>query len=631
MALMSPLISALVAWIVSSKYSWVLSLTSITLLFASTLASFILLFNAWSEESYHFSFRWFEINDYHVSAGILLNHLSILMVVVVSTISFLVHVYSSGYMAGDNSIRRYFAMLGFFTFSMLGVVLADNLLLIFVFWELVGFSSYLLIGHWMELPEAGRAAKKAFIMNRVADLGFIVGLMIVYSQTSTLQLDFLQSPGTFNWRTAASLCFFFGIMGKSAQFPLITWLPDAMVGPTPVSALIHAATMVAAGVFLLARIFSLFTLDSLAVVALIGTATSLLGACGALVQHDIKKILAYSTVSQLGLMMIAMGVGAKDSAILHLFTHAFFKAGLFLAAGSVIHALLQAQGPRNYFDVHDIRNLGGLRKSLPVTFLIFLLCGASLSGIPFFSGFQSKDSIISASIEWAGNSFSWRWMIVGMLFIVSFLTICYTFRLIWFVFIHPSKFIREKNLIIHEAPVVMRLPMILLALCSLWWTVSINPFSFSGWWMNTTESHSITILSALWVILGTTAAYFYFRSRTADTPERNFSNAFQHSLYLDKIYYYFITQPITKLAFLTTMVDHRLIDKFIHGTAYAQVTLAHMTGWFDRIIVDGSVEGIAWLSRGIGRLARSTQGGMIQYYIFWGSLGLVGLLLYLIL
>ncbi|HEX5169962.1 MAG TPA: proton-conducting transporter membrane subunit, partial [Cyclobacteriaceae bacterium] len=257
-ALCAPLLSALIAGLISPRYEWVLYLTSSALLTLGTLASLSLLYLAWNEKSLTIDLSWFEIGDYTVTAGILIDRLTILMIAVVTIISFLVHVYSTGYMAGDAAIRQYFSMLGFFTFSMLGLVVADNLLLIFAFWELVGFSSYLLIGHWMELPEAGSAAKKAFIMNRVGDLGFIVGMMIIYSQTGTFQLNLL-AAGIVPWQSAASLCFFIGIMGKSAQFPLLTWLPDAMAGPTPVSALIHAATMVAAGVFLLARIYFLFT------------------------------------------------------------------------------------------------------------------------------------------------------------------------------------------------------------------------------------------------------------------------------------------------------------------------------------------------------------------------------------
>jgi NADH-quinone oxidoreductase subunit L len=268
-------------------------------------------------------------------------------------------------LAGDPAFRQYFAMLGFFTFSMLGVVVADNLLFVFIFWELVGFSSYMLIGHWKEKPEAADAAKRAFLFNRVGDIGFLIGLMILWTHAGSFNITDLASfSGENTWMTAASLCIFCGAIGKSAQFPLFSWLPDAMEGPTPVSALIHAATMVAAGIFLLARIDFLFTPAALNVVVITGTLTALAGALSALVQHDIKKILAYSTISQLGLMVVALGAGAPEAAMLHLFTHAFFKACLFLAAGAVIHSLHQAQHKSHLsLDVQDIRNLGGLTET----------------------------------------------------------------------------------------------------------------------------------------------------------------------------------------------------------------------------------------------------------------------------
>ncbi|HEX5172158.1 MAG TPA: NADH-quinone oxidoreductase subunit L [Cyclobacteriaceae bacterium] len=629
-ALCAPLLSALIAGLISPRYEWVLYLTSSALLTLSTLASLSLLYLAWNEKSLTIDLSWFEIGDYTVTAGILIDRLTILMVAVVTIISFLVHVYSTGYMAGDAAIRQYFSMLGFFTFSMLGLVVADNLLLIFVFWELVGFSSYLLIGHWMELPEAGSAAKKAFIMNRVGDLGFIVGMMIIYSQTGTFQLN-LWATGIVPWQSAASLCFFIGIMGKSAQFPLLTWLPDAMAGPTPVSALIHAATMVAAGVFLLARIYFLFTLETLTVVAIVGTITSLLGAGAALVQYDIKKILAYSTVSQLGFMMVAMGIGAKDSAILHLFTHAFFKAGLFLAAGSVIHALHQAQQRTSvHFDVQDIRHLGGLRRDLPITFIIFIVCGASLAGIPFFSGFQSKDSIISAMILWAGISFSWKWFLVAAIFLITFLTVCYTFRLIWFVFVYPSKELEKQNLEIRETPVVMRIPMMILAVGSLWWIVSLSPFSFSGWWVDGLSSHIVTLISGCWVISALLFSYLMYRKSIPSTGEKIFTKTIRNVLYLDHLNDLIAIKPVAGLSLAANAIDQRLIDGLIHMTAYAQVAVAHFISWFDRNIIDGTINGIAYFSRGLGRLARSTQSGTIQFYIFWAGLGLIGLMLYLI-
>jgi NADH-quinone oxidoreductase subunit L len=351
-----------------------------------------------------------------------------------------VHLYSSGYMAADSALKRYFAMLGFFTFAMLGLVLADNLLLIFVFWELVGFSSYLLIGHWTEQPGVATAATKAFVINRIGDIGFLAGLFIIWSNTGTFSIAEL-SGGTeiFSWQSSATLCLLWGAIGKSAQFPLFTWLPDAMAGPTPVSALIHAATMVAAGVFLLARTYFLFTPEVLLIVTAVGTVTALAGGLAALGQYDIKKILAYSTISQLGLMVIAIGVGSTNAFMLHLFTHAFFKAGLFLAAGSVIHTLEQARHSTNdTINIQDIRHLGGLKKFLPITFIVFVICGASLAGIPLFSGFLSKEAIISQTLNWAGEDFSWRWIIPGAIFLSSLLTALYVFRLIWYVFIKKN-------------------------------------------------------------------------------------------------------------------------------------------------------------------------------------------------
>jgi NADH-quinone oxidoreductase subunit L len=569
------------------------------------------------------------MGDYMTSAGIFIDRLTMLMVVVVSSISFLVHVYSTGYMAGDTAIRRYFAMLGFFTFSMLGVVLTDNLLMIFFFWELVGFSSYMLIGHWTELPEAGAASKKAFILNRIGDVGFIIGLMIVYSQTGTLHLNFMEGQGGYSWQTTASLCFFAGIIGKSAQFPLLTWLPDAMAGPTPVSALIHAATMVAAGVFLLARIHFLFTVDSLTIVTIVGVLTSLLGATAALVHYDIKKILAYSTISQLGFMMIGMGINAKDSAILHLFTHAFFKAGLFLAAGSVIHAMHQAQQNYTHFDVQDIRNLGGLRRHLPLTFTAFLICGSSLAGIPFFSGFQSKDSILHFLTVWSGTSFSWKWIIVAMVFLLTFLTVCYTFRLIWYTFFRPASLLRGEHLIVTEPPAAMRIPIVILAVCSFWWIVSLNPFDFSGWWLEGTSSHLITLISGAWVLFAFAVSYLVFRNRKLRSKPNQLAEFLASTLFLDRLFRH-LTNQIQRLSGLTLLTDKKIIDVIIHATAYVQVTIAHIVSWFDRNFIDGTVNGVAYFSRGVGRLARSTQGGMIQIYIFWAGLALTGLLVYLI-
>jgi NADH-quinone oxidoreductase subunit L len=406
-------------------------------------------------------------------------------------------------------------------------------------------------------------------------------------------------------------------MGKSAQFPLFTWLPDAMEGPTPVSALIHAATMVAAGVYLLVRIFPIFTPDALTVVACIGMVTAIIGALSALFQHDLKKVLAYSTISQLGLMIMAIGLGIVNAALLHLFTHAFFKACLFLSAGSVIHALHQAQSrEHHHFDVQDIRNMGGLRRKLPVTFFSFLLGGASLAGIPFFSGFLSKEAMLAAA--WMNSGFL-SWGILVTMIGVSFLTVLYTFRLIWYIFMGEER--KTASLPIMEAPAVMRGPVLLLALCSLWLVVSWNPFDFIGWLLPQayyTHVSWLTTFSILWIGGALATAYFIFRTARFDS-NRVLENAF----YFDLIFQKFFGKIMHTSASAISYIDRKWIDGIIHGSAYAHVTLAHVTGWIDRAVVDGFVNGLASMTRGVGSVTRSFQGGKIQVYIFWSTMAII--------
>lgn len=617
-----PFISCILSFTISEKYSWVVSFTSPLMHLLSALAAGVVFFGIWNHQPLAMEWSWFTCGGFTFTAGILLNNISSLMLLVVTLISFLVNFYSSGYMAGDPDIKRYFAMLGFFTFSMLGIVVADNLLLIFIFWELVGFSSYILIGHWKEKPEAADAAKRAFILNRVGDLGFLIGLMILWSNASTFNLMALAEPSQpLPWQTFASICIFCGVIGKSAQFPLFAWLPDAMEGPTPVSALIHAATMVAAGVFLLARVYFLFTAYALDVVAVTGTITALLGALTALVQHDIKKILAYSTVSQLGLMVVAIGAGAPEAAILHLFTHAFFKACLFLAAGSVIHSLHQAKHQSHTdFDVQDIRNLGGLQKKLPFTFIIFILSGSALAGIPFFSGYISKDAILTSLITWKGDDLSWRWLVFASAFVVSFITVLYTFRMIWSIFKGEEK--STVHLAISEPPAAMRAPMAILAVACIWITVSWNPLNFSGWiyhgLSSVKELHSsfIFFASPIWIFLALGTAYMI---REKSIQSATLFNGF----YVKRLYRVLFETPTFQLALLTERADRRWIDGVLHTSAYVQLIIAHFTGWFDRIIVDGLVDGAAGLARGIGSFTRSFQGGKIQLYIFWAVFAII--------
>ena len=595
------------------------------MLLISAVSALVIFLYTGDDNPYTLTVTWFIISSQDISAGFLIDGLSSTMLLVVTFISMLVHIYSIGYMAGDRSIRRYFAMLGLFTFAMLVIVVADDLLMLFMGWELVGFSSYMLIGHWKEKPSAARAAKKAFVLNRIGDAGFLIGLMIVWTNHGTFSIADWSSVGQLqSWQTAASLFIFCGVVGKSAQFPLFNWLPDAMEGPTPVSALIHAATMVAAGVFLMIRIFSLFTPTALDVVAIVGLITATLGALAALGQTDIKKILAYSTVSQLGLMVTALGTGNPEAAFAHLFTHAFFKAGLFLGAGSVIHSLHQAQQQaRAHFDVQDIRNLGGLRKKLPTVFGVFIVAGSSLAGLPFFSGFLSKDAILTAVISWTEPGLSWKWFITAGVFFVSFLTAVYTFRLIWNIFFGEEK--KTEDLSVVEPPVVMQAPIIILAVCSLWIIISWNPLVHTRWdQLHAEHNWTITIFSIAWVFAALITSYLA-RNR------RNVSKTLHNGFYIDQAYHWTTKQIGLPLARITATADKQWVDGFIHATAYCQVIVAHVTGWFDRAIVDGTVNGLAGLVKGVGAFTRSFQAGKIQLYIFWSVFTIIIFLIWTLL
>ncbi len=546
---------------------------------------------------------------------------------IVSLVSFLVHLYSIGYMAKDHAAVRYFGMLGFFTFAMLGLVMSSNLLILFCFWELVGFSSYRLIGHWYEKPEAAKASTKAFLINRVGDLGFLIGLMILWSWLGNLDITNLNLASIHPfWLTTAGICIFIGVIGKSAQFPLFHWLPDAMEGPTPVSALIHAATMVAAGVFLLIRIKSLFTDDALVIIAIVGATTALVGAIGALFQYDIKKILAYSTISQLGFMVMAIGAGAAQGGYLHLLHHAFFKAGLFLGAGAIIHAMHQAPHHEGNMDVQDIRNLGSLRKKLPITFITFMICAAALAGLPFTSGFVSKEMILTQMNTWMGNELSWKWLIMLGAWIVTFLTPFYTFRLVWFIFFAKPK----HDVGIIEVPFVMRLPMLALSLGSLTLFISFNPFHISSivnvlMSLYPDTSDTIALLSTLVILIALASAFFIYRNYELKNQNKILTPHF----YLDWVSDY-VLMLVDRLTTLSHWIDRKVIDKIIHGLTYLQVGIAHITGWSDRYLVDGVVHGVAYSAKGIGSLTRSLANGKIQSYLLWALAGLLIFILWIL-
>lgn len=424
-------------------------------------------------------FTWMTAGNFNADIAFLIDPLSCLMLLVVTGIGFLIHIYSIGYMHGEDGFYRFFAYLNLFVFSMLLLVMGNNLLLMFVGWEGVGLCSYLLIGYYFKKKSAGDAGKKAFVMNRVGDFGFLLGTFILFwwfgqnHNVWTIQFTELQqhahllpSGGVV---TIITLCFFLGATGKSAQIPLYTWLPDAMEGPTPVSALIHAATMVTAGVYMIGRMSYLFVRspDTMMVIAVIGGCTALFAATIGTAQNDIKRVLAYSTVSQLGYMFLAMGVGAFTAGIFHLMTHAFFKACLFLGSGAVIHSMHGAlHHVHSHDDAQDMRNMGGLRKHMPLTFMTFLVATIAIAGIPGFAGFFSKDEILWQAFAnpLHGNLNMLLW---GLGVCAALLTAFYMFRLVFMTFYGKCRIKEGAEKYLHESPMVIVIPLIVLALLSI--------------------------------------------------------------------------------------------------------------------------------------------------------------------
>ncbi|MFP4528437.1 MAG: NADH-quinone oxidoreductase subunit L [Candidatus Kapaibacterium sp.] len=462
---------------------------------------------AWSKFTTHvdagmiqYKFDWVMLGTKNIAIGIGVDNLAAAMLIVVNLISFLVHIFSTEYMHGDKRYPRFFAYLQIFTFSMLGIVIANNFLNMYIFWELVGLSSYLLIGFWYEKDSAANANKKAFITNRIGDLGFFIGIMILFYTYGTFMFDdiFAQmKDGVIPWDsgtmlTLAGIGIFMGAIGKSAQFPLHVWLPDAMEGPTPVSALIHAATMVAAGVYLTARVFPMFTADALLFIAYIGAFTAFMAATIALTQTDFKRVLAYSTVSQLGYMIMAVGVGAYTTGFFHLVTHAWFKACLFLASGSVIHAMHVSMhhAHDHSMDAQDIRNMGGLRKTMPLTYITFLMATLAISGVPLTSGFLSKDGILAGTL--AFGQLTGHWIIPIFGFGAAGMTAFYMFRLAIVSFHGKPKNDIAKHT--KENKFVVVFPLALLSFMSLWFFYSWNPLdASSGWFMNTVKQQETVV------------------------------------------------------------------------------------------------------------------------------------------
>jgi NADH-quinone oxidoreductase subunit L len=634
------------------------------------LASYIF-YKSWNGTESHSTFNWFVIpgllknNPFTIS--ILINPLSSLMMVVVTLISFLVHVYSIEYMFDKKNYTRYFPYLGLFTSSMIGIVLSDNLLVTFMCWELVGFASYLLIGFWVEKMAAARAAKKAFLVNRIGDLGFLLGICIIYSQFGTFDLSSINGsvhhlPSSDNFLfTIASLGIFMGCVGKSAQFPLQLWLPDAMEGPTPASALIHAATMVAAGIYLLAKTYFLLSQNALIVIAFVGAVTTVCGALPAAVQTDIKKVLAYSTISQLGFMVMAMGIKAYDAALFHLITHAFFKACLFLTAGAVIHEMhhiKQLMFLRGYFinfDTLNMKLMGGLRKKMPVTFVTYFISCMALIGVPFFSGFLSKDLILEGAFNWAINmqeqtgNYIYYFIPVVSVFSIA-ITAYYMLRQMTLVFFGSFKLkafylqagaAYEK---IHDPGWFMKIPMIVLATLSVWFFFSINPLNgHHGWLMEKLYRNGVEMeISSLWIVLisivsisiGGTIAWWRFRPAAyiikLDSDNFGFKNFLKNNWYMDKVYQYTIVNTGIKISYWTSSFDLKIIDGIVHLVAYISVIGAYLVALIDRYIVDGIVNMGGWMAIKIGKFSRTFQQGEIQKYFAYTLVCIVAILVWLL-
>ena len=550
-----------------------------------------------------FNTVWLNLTDkLHIDLGILLDPISVMMLVVITTVSLMVHIYSLGYMKGEKGFERFFAFLSLFSFSMLGLVVATNIFQMYIFWELVGVSSFLLIGFYYTKPSAVRASKKAFIVTRFADLGFLIGILILSFNTKTFDFITLTDPSgpAFSQSTSAAfmglsvmtwsmIFIFMGGVGKSAMFPFHVWLPDAMEGPTPVSALIHAATMVVAGVYLVARMFPIFSLTApvaLHVVAYVGAFSSLFAAIIACTQTDIKRVLAYSTMSQIGYMMLALGVSGYGgheglgymASMFHLFTHAMFKALLFLGAGAIIHAVHS----------NDMTDMGGLRKYLPITHMTFLIACLTIAGIPPLSGFFSKDEILAAALHSNKLLFAVEYLVAG-------LTAFYMFRLYFSIFWGKDTHYHHTP---HEAPFTMTIPLMILAIGSI--VTGFIPFNelvtSDGKPFESELELMVAIPSVLVALFGIGFAYLlYFKTNgLPDKVAGFFKYGYKwayNKFYIDEVY-----------IFVTKQVIFRYISTPI--------------AWFDRHVVDATMNLIASTTQNVSFRIRDFQSGQIQKYAF---------------
>src|SRR5438093_9758663 len=593
------------------------------------------------------NFTWFTFGDHALRLGWLLDPLAAVMLMMIMLVGLCIFVFSTGYMAGDKNFVRFFAYLSFFSGAMLGLVISNSLLLLFICWELVGLASYLLIGFWMGRPSAAAAAKKAFVTTRIGDLGFFLGLLWLYGRSGTLLfydggdgclekagLTMLGASATF-----IALLIFCGAMGKSGQFPLHVWLPDAMEGRTPVSALIHAATMVAAGVFLVARAYPIFSLgaiegvtSSLTVVVWIGVITALMAALIAIAQADIKRILAYSTVSQLGLMMVSLGVGGVAAGMMHLLAHGFFKALLFLGAGSVIHGCHGEQ---------DIRKMGGLRRLMPVTFMTYAVGMMALSGVPFFfSGGWTKEEILHATAHWHASRWPFYLMLAGVI-----LTALYMTRQMIYVFFGQTRSCSEHA---HESPRVMTMPLIVLALCAIFFSVVLTP----AWpWLHGYLAgepvhfevarlvQPMLFVSLALVSAGVVVGVWMYRKagvsdrdRPAEIDPLEYAQPalfrfLANKMWIDELYDRTVIAFSWMAARLSDWMDRYFWDGLVRGFGAIGQLFGIFTTSVDEHGINAGVDETTAGARGLGRVMSTAHSGQIQTYLGAIAIGMLALLL----
>ena len=577
------------------------------------------------------AYRWFFGGDLTVNLGFLIDPLTCVMLLVVTGVGFLIHVYSVGYMRGEEGFTRFFTYMNLFTVSMLLLVMGNNYVVLFIGWEGVGLCSYLLVGYYYDRVSAAKAATKAFVVNRIGDAGFLVAMFLVFDHFGTFDYtEVFARAATLDsgTATAIAICLLIGAVGKSAQLPLYTWLPDAMEGPTPVSALIHAATMVTAGVYMVVRNHAIYDLapDALLLVGAIGATTALFAATIGLVQTDIKRVLAYSTVSQLGFMFLACGVGAYAAAIFHLVTHAFFKALLFLAAGSVIHALAGEQ---------DIRKMGGLWKALPTTHGVFLIGTAAIAGFPFLSGWWSKDEILGHAFT-HGHYLLWT---LGAL--AAFCTAFYMSRLLYLTFYGDSRVDPHTTAHLHEAPRVMMVPLIVLACLSvIGGLIGVIPGGLEQGWLHqflypvvagplggSGEGHEGGLLLP-YVLMGITtlialagwftAHYFYhLQPQQPDLLANKMQGAYTMLLnkyWVDELYDATLVEPSKQLGRSCDLVDRGIVDGAVRTVERATDWSAAGSTWLEKYLIYGSLNVMGYANHLAARMLRRLQSGLVHHY-----------------